>query len=79
MKWLCLIFLLGYVNIANSKKIKIKYKEREKVDLGLLAVDGEVFAPGDISISDDRKWESNSLYERTNFKDKIQTDLKMAY
>jgi hypothetical protein len=78
-KWIMLTLMLGLISVANSKRVKIKYEKNQQVDLGALAVDGEIVAPGDISVTDEESWESNSLFKRKHYKDKFKKDIKMAY
>jgi hypothetical protein len=76
---LLLIFFVGYTPFAISKQVKIKYEENQKVDLGALSVDGEVVAPGDISVSDEASWETNSLFRRKDYKDKFKSSIQKAF
>ncbi len=75
------LFLLCWHFVSNGlaaekEKVIYEYKKYEKFDLGNLEVQGQLIAPGDISVRErDRKRFELDLYSRENFDDFIAKDL----
>jgi len=58
-------------------KVIYQYKKYEKFDLGDMEVKGQLIAPGDLSVRErERRRFELDLYNRADFEDKIQHDIK---
>jgi hypothetical protein len=77
MKKLFLLFVvLIQVSLAEQEKVIYQYKKYEKFDLGNLEVNGQLVAPGDISVRErDRKRFELELFIRNNFDKSIKKDI----
>lgn len=71
------LYLMGDAWGQETKeKVIYEYKKYEKFDLGNLEVQGELIAPGDISVRErERKRFELDLYSRDNFDDFVAKDL----
>jgi len=57
-------------------KVNYKYKKYERFDLGNLEVQGNVIAPGDLSVKErERRTFNRSLFSRGNFDDESRKDV----
>ncbi len=58
-----------------DENVIYKYREHESFDLGSLEIQGQIIAPGDLSIQQrSRNDFSTTLYDRTNFIDVIKRE-----
>lgn len=64
-------------NAFGEDKVIYEYKKYEKFDLGNLEVQGELIAPGDISVRErDRKKFSLELFNRRDFNSFVKQDIE---
>jgi hypothetical protein len=71
-----LLILLAAGAFAEEQKVIYQYKKYEKFDLGNLEVQGQLIAPGDISVRErERRRFEMELYSRKNFDSFIQKDI----
>ncbi|HXH30093.1 MAG TPA: hypothetical protein VNJ01_04720 [Bacteriovoracaceae bacterium] len=76
---ICLLALhFSYTALAQEKeKVIYQYKKYEKFDLGNLEVQGQLIAPGDISVRDrDRKRFELDMFSRKEFDDFTKRDVE---
>ena len=60
-------------SVQSTRKVVVKYREKEKFDLDDLNVQGDSATPGDLSVSDDFRNEfRNKLPHRFNFNPEIR-------
>lgn len=71
-----LIFGTAY---AQSKKVKIQYKKRQKIDLGALMIDGELVSPGDFTIDDEKEKAQKLLFKRRNYNDRLGINIQYVF
>lgn len=78
MKVLLLIIQLSLIeNAFGEGKVIYEYKKYEKFDLGNLEVQGELIAPGDISVRErDRKKFNLDFFERKDFNSFVKQDIE---
>jgi hypothetical protein len=77
MKIFSFILLLTTCVWAQEKKEIYQYKKYEKFDLGNLEVQGELLAPGDISVQErERQRLELDLYHRKDSEDLAKKDLE---
>ncbi|HLT23098.1 MAG TPA: hypothetical protein VKZ84_06635 [Bacteriovoracaceae bacterium] len=78
MKIVLLILQLAFIESAfGEEKVIYEYKKYEKFDLGNLEVQGELIAPGDISVRErDRKKFNLDFYERKDFSSFVKQDIE---
>lgn len=63
--------------VSGEEKVIYQYKKYEKFDLGDLEVKGQLIAPGDLSVRErERRRFELDLYNRAEFDDKIQHDIR---
>jgi hypothetical protein len=80
MKLLIIIIMLMTTNaFAQSKKVKIKYQKRQKIDLGALMIDGEIVSPGDFSIDDEKEKAQKLLFKRRNYNDRLGINIQYVF
>lgn len=77
MKVLLIILQLTMIDSAfGEEKVIYEYKKYEKFDLGNLEVQGELIAPGDISVRErDRKKFNLDFFERKDFNSFVKQDI----
>ena len=69
--------LINFSIFAADKNVVIEYKKYESFDLGNLEVQGQILAPGDLSVKErDRKVFERALYERFNFDHESNQDIR---
>lgn len=74
---ICLFFVVKCFAQESGKDVIIKYKEYESFDLGSLEIKGTVLAPGDLSVRErERKVFAAGLYDRANFHQEIDEDIR---
>lgn len=74
---ICLTFTIKCFAQATDKDVIVKYKEYESFDLGSLEIKGTVLAPGDLSVRErQRKVFAAGLYDRPNFNQEIEEDIR---
>ncbi len=72
----CTLGLLFAAAAGAQEKTIYQYKKYEKFDLGNLEVQGQLIAPGDISVRDrERKRFELDLFNRKEFDDFIKKDV----
>jgi hypothetical protein len=78
MKIFTTFLLLGLnTTIFAEEKINYEYKKYERFDLGNLEVDGQVIAPGDISVRQRaRNRIKRQINQRDNFLDLMKEEVK---
>ncbi|HLW56826.1 MAG TPA: hypothetical protein VKY27_05540 [Bacteriovoracaceae bacterium] len=78
MKVLLLVIQLCLIeNALGEGKVIYEYKKYEKFDLGNLEVQGELIAPGDISVRErDRKKFNLDFFERKDFNSFVKQDIE---
>lgn len=78
MKILLLVIQLIMMESAfGEEKVIYEYKKYEKFDLGNLEVQGELIAPGDISVRErDRKKFNLNFFERKDFNSFVKQDIE---
>jgi len=78
MKVLLLVIQLCLIeNAFGEGKVIYEYKKYEKFDLGNLEVQGELIAPGDISVRErDRKKFNLDFFERKDFNSFVKQDIE---
>lgn len=78
MKILLFIMQLSLIPSAfGDEKVIYEYKKYEKFDLGNLEVQGELIAPGDISVRErDRKKFNLDFFERKDFNSFVKQDVE---
>lgn len=65
---------------ANEENVIYEYKQYEKFDLGNLEIEGKIISPGDLSIQRrSRNDFSRNLFNRKNFNDFINNEIKKSY
>ena len=72
------LFLMNTV-FAQSKRTKISYKKRQKIDLGALLIDGELVSPGDFSVQDEKQKASELLFKRKNHNDRLRINIEYVF
>jgi hypothetical protein len=71
------VFFILSVSSHSEEKVIYEYKKYERFDLGNLEVQGEIIAPGDISVRQrKRKKIRSTIYERTDYYDVIKKEIK---
>lgn len=74
---ICLTFTIKCFAQTTDKDVIVKYKEYESFDLGSLEIKGTVLAPGDLSVRErERKVFAAGLYDRPNFNQEIEEDIR---
>lgn len=63
------------LNVYGQRKVKIKYKERQTIDLGALNIDGEIVTPGDFTVEDEKQKASELIFKRVNHKDRLKINI----
>lgn len=78
MKILLMVLQLAFIqNALGNEKVIYEYKKYEKFDLGNLEVQGELIAPGDISVRErDRKKFNLDFFERKDFNSFVKQDIE---
>lgn len=78
MKILLMVLQLAFIqNALGNEKVIYEYKKYEKFDLGNLEVQGELIAPGDISVRErDRKKFNLDFFERKDFNSFVKQDVE---
>lgn len=78
MKILFFLIQLTLIESAFGEgKVIYEYKKYEKFDLGNLEVQGELIAPGDISVRErDRKKFNLDFFERKDFSSFVKQDIE---
>jgi hypothetical protein len=62
---------------ANDPNVIIEYKKYESFDLGNLEIEGQLIAPGDLTVQErERRRFSRPLFERYDFDPEVTTDIK---
>jgi len=74
-----MIILIPAVTFAQAKKEKIKYKKRQKIDLGALVIDGELVSPGDFSVDDEKTKATELLFKRKNHNDRLRINIEYVF
>lgn len=71
------LLLMNEVSAQEEQKVIYQYKKYEKFDLGNLEVQGQLIAPGDISVRErERKRFELDLYSRKDFDAFIKKDIE---
>jgi hypothetical protein len=82
MKALILILLIcstqkSFAQDLNDPNVIIEYKQYESFDLGNLEIEGQLIAPGDLTVQErERRRFSRPLFNRYDFDDMVQDDVK---
>lgn len=64
----------------NDREVIYEFRQYERIDLGSLEIQGQILAPGDLSIQQRSRNEfSRDLLRRENFRDFANRDLKNSY
>jgi hypothetical protein len=72
-----IIFIAAANLVQAEEKIKYEYKQYDRFDLGNLEVDGQVIAPGDISVRQRaRNRIKREINQRENFLDLMKEEVK---
>lgn len=81
MKIIIIIFglLILSTSFAQSKKVKIQYEKRQKIDLGALLIDGELVSPGDFTVDDEKTRASELLFKRKNHNDRLRINIEYVF
>jgi hypothetical protein len=64
---------------GQSKKVKIQYKKRQKIDLGALLIDGELVSPGDFTIDDEKEKAQKLLFKRRKYNDRLGINIQYVF
>lgn len=73
--FICLVMFTSFVYA--EEKVVVKYKQYEQLDLGDLEIQGNVVAPGDLSITETNKEMLDiDLYSREEFDFETIDDIK---
>jgi hypothetical protein len=82
MKTMAFLLLITLTNLSaqekpqNADNVIVKYKQYESFDLGALEIQGNIIAPGDLTVGErDRKKFSRNLYERYDFNNETREDI----
>jgi hypothetical protein len=71
------LIIISVNNLYAEEKVIYEYKKYERFDLGNLEVQGEIIAPGDISVRQrKRKRIRSTIYQRTDYYDVIKNEIK---
>ena len=62
-----------------KKRTKIQYKQRQKIDLGALVIDGELVSPGDFNIDDEKEKATRLLFKRKNYNDRLRVNIEYVF
>ncbi|WP_127715864.1 hypothetical protein [Halobacteriovorax sp. HLS] len=72
-----MVLLFSVSIFAADKNVIVEYKKYESFDLGNLEVEGQILAPGDLSVKErDRKVFERALYERMDFDKESTQDIR---
>ncbi len=74
-----ILFFAGSGFAQKKQKTIIKYKKRQKIDLGALMIDGDVVSPGDFSVEDEKRKASKLLFKRKNYNDRLDINIKYVF
>jgi hypothetical protein len=62
---------------SNDPNVIIEYKKYESFDLGNLEIEGQLIAPGDLTVQErERRRFSRNLFERYDFDPETKQDIK---
>lgn len=82
MKFSTTLLLLFFSTLAlgqdlDDPNVIIEYKQYESFDLGSLEIEGQLIAPGDLTVQErERRRFSRNLFERHDFDDMVIEDIK---
>ncbi len=71
-----LLFAQQGAKAIEKDEIRIEYQKRQKVDLGALMIEGQVVAPTDFSIDDEKNAPSSKIYRRKNYNDRLKLGIE---
>lgn len=74
-----LVFILSSSAFPQTRKTKIQYQKRQKIDLGALMIDGELVSPGDFSIDNEKQKASKLLFKRKNHNDRLRINIEYVF
>lgn len=74
---LMIITSTAYAQQADDPNVIIEYKQYESFDLGSLEIEGQLIAPGDLTVQErERRRFRRSLFERYDFDPEVEQDIK---
>lgn len=73
-----LIVAILFINTSFAKeRVKIKYKKFEKFDLGDMEIEGEIVAPGDLTVRERKtRFFERDLYDREEYDKEVMNELR---